>query len=772
MQQNKKKSKIALLVICSMIATTNVSSVYATESDSVQQNDSFENYDVNITEVESLDDLAIAAVELSEAYDDNTVTNTEAFDNSRLIVQSQEEFNPMGAVELITGYDDYVVLQYDNPEEAENAYDYYKDNEIIDAVDPDVMMYADSCAYNSWGYADDVDNEFAINISEFIKAYDNYYFNDDDIVVAVVDTGIRASHEIFKDNQGNSRVLELGFDDAYIEGLSYSSNIECCKTTNIYDDNGHGTHVAGIIAEATPDNVKLMSVKVFSSEAKGSLLNVILGLRYAIENNSDVINLSISSIPSKKTPTRLDILDAEIERATEAGIIVCAAAGNNGMDASYVAPANCPCAITVGAVNSNGELSAFSNYGDTLDIVAPGTEIYGAANSDDSSYVTKSGTSQATPHVSAVAALLKLYKPDISSNEALSIMQQSADRNKKSQIYCAYDKNDIRYKTYRLILGLNTFNDNLPVSVSFQTHIQNIGWDNWVSDGAVSGTTGQSKRLEGIKINVAGDDGLGVVYSTHVQDIGWTCNSFDGEMSGTTGKSKRLEAIMIELTGENANKYDIYYRVHAQNVGWLSWAKNGEPSGTAGYAYRLEAIQIAITQAGEKMPDDFGGVRSVSNKAYVSKNANIPSINKMPEIVYQTHVQNIGWQGLVSDGETSGTSGKALRLEAIRAELKNQPYSGGISYITHIQDVGWQGSVNDVSKWKSQGQISGTTGYSRRLEAICIKLTGEMAQHYDVYYRVHVQNVGWQDWVCNGEIAGTQGRSLRLEAIEIKLVNK
>ena len=107
MQQNK--TKIALLVICSMIATTNVSSVYATENDSVQQNDSFENYDVNITEVESLDDLAIAAGELSEAYDDNTVANTEAFDNSRLIVQSQEEIIPMGAVELITGYDDYVV---------------------------------------------------------------------------------------------------------------------------------------------------------------------------------------------------------------------------------------------------------------------------------------------------------------------------------------------------------------------------------------------------------------------------------------------------------------------------------------------------------------------------------------------------------------------------------------------------------------------------------------------------------------------------------------
>ena len=119
----------------------------------------------------------------------------------------------------------------------------------------------------------------------------------------------------------------------------------------------------------------------------------------------------------------------------------------------------------------------------------------------------------------------------------------------------------------------------------------------------------------------------------------------------------------------------------------------------------------------------------------------------------------------VSDGEMSGTEGKALQLEAIKISLENAPYSGDISYKTHVQDYGWLSSV-------SNGAISGTTGEGKRVEAIQINLTGEMAEHYDVYYRVHAENYGWLDWAKNGESAGTEGLSKRLEAIEIVLVEK
>ena len=111
----------------------------------------------------------------------------------------------------------------------------------------------------------------------------------------------------------------------------------------------------------------------------------------------------------------------------------------------------------------------------------------------------------------------------------------------------------------------------------------------------MSGTEGQSLRLEAININLSNLEHTGgIKYQTHVQYVGWQGWKNNGEMSGTEGQSLRLEAIKIELTGDIANYYDIYYRVHSQNFGWLGWAKNGESAGTEGYSYRLEGIQIKL----------------------------------------------------------------------------------------------------------------------------------------------------------------------------------
>ena len=146
----------------------------------------------------------------------------------------------------------------------------------------------------------------------------------------------------------------------------------------------------------------------------------------------------------------------------------------------------------------------------------------------------------------------------------------------------------------------NAFRQN---KLSYQTHVENVGWQDWVGTGDTSGTSGQSLRLEGIKIDLNNKDFSGdIEYATHVQNIGWQNFVKDGDMSGTSGQSLRLEAIRIKLTGEMANHYDIYYRVHAQNFGWMGWAKNGEDSGTAGYGYRLEAIQIVIVNKGDSAP--------------------------------------------------------------------------------------------------------------------------------------------------------------------------
>ena len=120
----------------------------------------------------------------------------------------------------------------------------------------------------------------------------------------------------------------------------------------------------------------------------------------------------------------------------------------------------------------------------------------------------------------------------------------------------------------------------------------------------------------------------------------------------------------------------------------------------------------------------------------------------------------------------SGTSGKAKRLEGINIKLTNKPYSGSIVYTTHVQSLGWQGNENNVNTWFRDGQMAGTSGRAKRLEAIRIALTGEMAEHYDVYYRVHAQTYGWLAWAKNGEAAGTAGLSKRLEGIQIVLVPK
>jgi uncharacterized protein YjdB len=133
----------------------------------------------------------------------------------------------------------------------------------------------------------------------------------------------------------------------------------------------------------------------------------------------------------------------------------------------------------------------------------------------------------------------------------------------------------------------------------------------------------------------------------------------------------------------------------------------------------------------------------------------------MPGVSYQGHVQNIGWQNPVQNGEDAGTQGKGLRLEALEINLKNAPANAHIKYQGHVQNKGWQDIVQD-------GVAIGSHGEGLRLEAL--KITLENLPGYSIQYRAHVQNIGWQDWVTNGALAGTMGKSLRIEAVEIRII--
>jgi beta-N-acetylglucosaminidase/uncharacterized protein YjdB len=278
--------------------------------------------------------------------------------------------------------------------------------------------------------------------------------------------------------------------------------------------------------------------------------------------------------------------------------------------------------------------------------------------------------------------------------------------------------------------------DNL--SVKYQTHIQNIGWQHYIYDGQMSGTSGLSYRLEGINIAIENPiPGMKIKYQTHVQNVGWQDWKYDGQTSGSVGASQRLEGIKIMLEGAPVG-YHVLYQVHVQNIGWQKWVSDGQMAGTEGKSLRLEGIKIQIVNDTSSVYGKLG-------------------------LNYRTHVENEGWQEYAHEGQFSGTSGLSYRLEGINIALANPIQGMRIKYETHVQDVGWQG-------WKYDGAMSGTSGQSKRLEGIKIALEGAPAW-FHVKYQVHVQNEGWQAWVQDGQIAGTEGRSLRLEGIRIQIVD-
>jgi len=547
-----------------------------------------------------------------------------------------------------------------------------------------------------------------------------------DIYVAVIDSGIDRSQP---DLAGAD--IRDGMD--IVNGGSVNTDVS-----------GHGTNVTGIIAATMNNNEGIAGISsgvaiipICIENVTGSILSSSLAtaIYAAADMNCKVMNISLGGGYTRS-------VEDAVAYAYGKGCIIVASAGNDGNSAKNY-PASYNGVISVGSSDQTNSRSYFSNYNSMLDVVAPGEDIY---TTDDSGYTGQNygyhdGTSFSSPCVAAVAALAVSRDPALSPDSFSNLLHSTCT-----------DLGTVGFDDYTgyglvnaaLLLQNIAF---IPV-VTYQSHVQDIGWQGWVNNGEISGTSGQSKRLEAMNIKLVNVSG-GIEYRTHVQDIGWMDWVADGALSGTSGQSKRLEAIQIRLTGAAAEQYDVYYRVHAQNNGWLDWAKNGESSGTAGFGYRLEAIQIVLVSKG-------GAAPGATARAYVDYYA-------QPVVSYQTHVQDLGWQAYVSNGMVSGTSGQSKRLEAIHIKLEN--IAGGIEYRTQVQDIGWM-------DWAENDALSGTSGQSKRLEAIEIRLTGAAAEQYDVYYRVHAQNNGWLDWAENGQSAGTSGYSYRLEAIQVVLVSK
>ena len=109
--------------------------------------------------------------------------------------------------------------------------------------------------------------------------------------------------------------------------------------------------------------------------------------------------------------------------------------------------------------------------------------------------------------------------------------------------------------------------------IQYRVHVQDIGWQDWVIDGQLAGTTGKNKKIEAIEIKVVKDNGIDVLYNTHVQDMDWLQEVSNGALSGTTGKNKQVEAIKIRVNS-GLSGVGVTYRTHVQYIGWQGWVKN------------------------------------------------------------------------------------------------------------------------------------------------------------------------------------------------------
>jgi thermitase len=205
----------------------------------------------------------------------------------------------------------------------------------------------------------------------------------------------------------NVAILDTGVDQDHPElAGKIVSNINLTTSTTVDDVQGHGTHVAGIAAATTNNGIgvaglgygsTIMNVKVLGDDGWGTYGGVASGIVWAADNGAEVISMSLGGICYSST------LEDAVNYAYSKGVVVVAAAGNNGDDVPFY-PAACTNCIAVAATTSVDTLASFSNYGDWVDVGAPGTSIYSTRK--DNSYGYGAGTSMAAPHVAGLAGLV------------------------------------------------------------------------------------------------------------------------------------------------------------------------------------------------------------------------------------------------------------------------------------------------------------------------------------------------------------------------------
>lgn len=324
--------------------------------------------------------------------------------NTRLIVKSDDKIEEYDAIDSVYGFG-YAFLQYADDESAEFAKTQYETSGYTADYDSDITTSSTSI-----GSGGNWSDEWAYEETDAVSALDYYKSKiKPNINIAILDSGINYNHELFK-----NRVVRTNADFA-------------TGTDDEMDKYGHGTNVAGAIAKSTPSNVKLSCYKIHNQNGEGTSAMALAAFEYIkqLSNKPDIINCSFVTRSG---------LGTVVDELVDMGITVVAGAGNEGKEV-YQQPAIFDSAITVAATNRYGSACGFSNYGSCVDIAAPGDYVYTADMSSNTAYEFASGTSLATPLVSAAAAYVLMENRKYTPEQVKQELIATATPFKKSSCY-------------------------------------------------------------------------------------------------------------------------------------------------------------------------------------------------------------------------------------------------------------------------------------------------------------------------------------------------